>query len=85
MSTKTEAEFVELAQKIQAKMDEAVKALKEANDIARSAGTSINSCRYMCVEDNDSDDGQREIEGVNVYGLFDQIANAGWSSSSLTC
>ena len=80
MSTKTEAEFVELVAKIQTKMDEAAKALKEASDIARSAGTTIDQCRYMYLHDNDT-----EIEGVDVGGLFNAISHAGWSSSSLTC
>lgn len=72
--------------KIDDKLKEAAKALKEASEIAKqdlNLDTFINS-NYDYDEDNEDTDLKDELN-INYQTLYDAMDNAGWQTSSFDC
>lgn len=67
---------------IQAKIDEAGKLLKEANELAESKGENLFdlSCDYGNEDLENEDD-----TSVEIYPVIRQLSKAGWSTSSMSC
>jgi hypothetical protein len=75
-----EDEFKELRDKVEAKLNEACKALHEANLLVTENSKLLNLHEFANMV-NSHDDYETYFQGE----LFNEIDNAGWSSSSLEC
>lgn len=67
---------------IQAKLDEAGKMLKEANELAESKGENL----YDLSTDWGNEDLENEDDtSVEMSPVIRQLSKAGWSTSSMSC
>lgn len=93
--SKLEKDFEKAAKKINAKLKEAAKALKEANQIADKAGynglilTNWNPERNAVDDAEDYDAAYEALEAkynlIDVGALEEAMSEGGWSPSSSYC
>jgi hypothetical protein len=80
-------EFQKLIKQINQKIKEASLAMKEANKLVKKAGMP-GMTLYAApsgLSDDDLDELDSKISGIDIYPLFRELDKAGWSSSSLNC
>lgn len=82
-------EFFETVKLLNAKITEAVQALKEVDKMASKLGVpTLVDGQYMedvLSDDQDSDEVRAKLEHINVSELEGAIESLGWSTSSSYC
>lgn len=80
-------DFEKLVNEIQAKIDDAARAMKEANDLAEKAGFNglSHPGEYHGLTQEEYEKQSAMAEGISIYPLFRQIDKAGWRTSSIGC
>ena len=87
MST-VEEDFNSTVEKINAKLQKAAKALKEANDLRESIGIPGFIAGSRITEDLSKEEDEQFWQDLQLFDVSDlrrEIDNAGWSTSSSRC
>jgi len=82
--TDIEKSWEETAKQINAKLQEAAAAVREANRLAAEAGLDCLIHTQWTGEDLEEDEAEM-LEDIDVSDLEDELDQAGWSTSSSYC
>ena len=84
-------DFDDVAAQINAKLEEAGKAMKEANELMEKAGIKTMfvhpdaSIYYYDIEEDEEEAQEEMRDKLDITPLFKELRRAGWSTSSMGC